>query len=312
MKIIAVVVNKNWEVEPVLNALTSSELVDSRLMFPEMLNSPKDGKNKMNTARAQFTFKDSNGNVTLCVSIWCIQDLMYYQIKPDSKTQSSSSSEEKYRVLPPILLAENPDLVIAVGTAGYPSETSYNGSVVIGANFFIHNGNPDNPKSRGELNKHPDIGKVLLSNINDSVFDLIDKTFKLLTEPKFIKTVRNPAANAVCIASKAYASLGSINVTDYSQYSWVDHEAVKHYEKSGSKLPLSSIETTHGVIKLSTDKPILFVSAIADRLGHFDDEVNPTQNYIASFNAGIVLGQLFCSLNDFVLRGNNFEKPKTP
>ena len=97
-------------------------------------------------------------------------------------------------------------------------------------------------------------------------------------------------------------------MTDYTEYNWVDHEAIAQYRGIEKRLPINSIETTHGVIKLSTDKPIIFVSAITDKLGNFDAEVTATQNYVASFNAGIVIGQLILSLNDFIIKGNDFAK----
>jgi hypothetical protein len=304
MKTISIIVNKNWETEPFLNSLINSELRPIKLPFPEMLNSPKDGNNKMNIPRAIIKLSDDNVQ-TLEIRIWCIQDLMYFNIPAAPATQSSSSSQEKFRVLNPIISADNPDLIIAVGTAGYPSQTSFNGSVVIGGNFFIHNGHPGNPKS--DL-QHNDIGKFLASNVNAKIFDLINKEFKNQVESKFINTPRNPAKPTVCAASKVYTAISSINVTDYSEYNWVDHEAVEHFKMVENKMPYNSLETTHGIIKLSSDKPIIFISAITDRLGYFDSEVNSTQNYVPSFNAGIVVGQLLISLNEFCKGGNEFKK----
>ncbi|MBC7863210.1 MAG: hypothetical protein IAF38_09560 [Bacteroidia bacterium] len=302
MKKIAIIVNKNWETEPVLDSMTNSTFRPVQLPFPQTLNSPKDGNNKMNVPRAVYNLM-TGAVPTLQVSVWCIQDLMYFNIPPDPTKQSSSSSEEKYRVLPPVLAAENPDLVIAVGTAGSPTDISLNGSVVIGANFFIHDGNTNNPLSKL---KSKDFGKVLPSNVNSNLFNLISNDFKNAVESKFIKTPRNPAEHAVCIASKVYTALSSVNVTDYTEYNWVDPEAIAHFRQVEKKLPFNSLETTHGVIKLSTTKPIIFVSAITDQLEHFDVEVNPTQNYVPAFNAGIVLGQLVVALNGFAQQGNGF------
>lgn len=307
MKTIAVVVNKNWETEPVLNALTNGDFRPDNLPFPETLNSPKDKDNKMKIPRAIFRFpKRKMGEVvdnTLLVKVWCIQDLM-------SPEESSSSSEEKFKVLPGILKEENPDLVIAVGTAGYPLENvSLNGSVVVGANFFIHNGHPGNSHSNLDV---PEIGKLLASNINSDLFDPpkspFTKNFKSVVESKFLPTPRNPAAKAVCMASKVFTAISSVNVTDYSEYNWVDHEAIAHFKQVENRLPANSLETTHGVIKISTDKPVIFVSAITDRLGSFDFEVTSSQNYAASFNAGLVLGELLCSLNHLVVKGFDFKK----
>ena len=230
----------------------------------------------------------------LRIKVWCIQDL----IPPES----SSSSEEKHGALVPVIKADNPELIIAVGTAGYPSATSFNGSVIIGANFFIHDGHPGNQWSNL---KHPDIGKLQISNVNSELFGLVNREFRNSVEPKLISPPREPAEPPVCLASKAYTAISTINVTDYTEYNWVDDEAVTHFRKE-SKLPVSSLETTHGVIKLCSDRSIIFISAITDRIGYFDSEVNPTQNYVASFNAGIVLGQLLISLNEFYLTGKSF------
>src|SRR5690606_14889805 len=120
---------------------------------------------------------------------------------------------------------------------------------------------------------------------------------------------RNPSELAVCIASKVYTAISSINVTDYAEYNWIDHEAVEHFKSVEKRLPFNSLETTHGVIKLSSkDKPIIFISAITDRLGYFDNEVNASQNYVSSFNSGIVAGQLLVSLNDFIITGGELKK----
>ena len=47
MKKILVIINKNWETEPVLNALTNPKLRPAALSFPEVINTPCDGDNRM-------------------------------------------------------------------------------------------------------------------------------------------------------------------------------------------------------------------------------------------------------------------------
>ena len=42
MKKILVIINKNWETEPVLNALTNPKLRPAALPFPEVINTPCD------------------------------------------------------------------------------------------------------------------------------------------------------------------------------------------------------------------------------------------------------------------------------
>lgn len=303
MKIV-VLVNKNWETEGVMSSLVSAGLSPKELPFPDEMYFPNHNE-KTQKPRAVFFFQEK-GEMTLEVKIFCIQDLMYYQIPEDPSTQSSSSSEEKYRVLPELLKKEDPDFVISISTAGYPGNISRNGSVVIGANFFIHDGHaqePFNPKSNL---KHSDIGKLLKSNVNPRFFDLISNEFRNYVEPKFIATPRNPGKYPCCIASEVFTALSNINVTEYEEYNWVDEEGTEHYHQAIEKYPCRSAETTHGVVKLCTDKPVIFMSPVTDQFGCFDFEVTPSQNFTASFNAGIVLGKLLCDINSFVKKGNKF------
>ena len=58
------------------------------------------------------------------IEVWCIQELM-------SPNKSGSSTEEKARVLPPILADPDIVLVIAFGTAASPTTEVLNGSVLI-------------------------------------------------------------------------------------------------------------------------------------------------------------------------------------
>jgi len=285
---VAIIINKNWEAEPMLAGMCSNEFRPASLSFPEELISLQDRKYTSNKPRAVFRFKDAAGNIFLEAKVWCLQDLM-------DKSKSNSSSEEKYRVLPPVLKAENPDMVVAAGTAGYVSESSYAGSVVAGARFFVHNGHPGNTQTDM---KHPDFEKLLALNINKMVLGIFNPVFKQKTEFKFLKVPVNPAVRPALLASQFYTAVGSVNVTDYGEYSWVDREAIDGFRMVEKKLPVGSLETTHGVIRLSSDRPCMFISAITDREGHFDMEVTPGQNYIASFNAGIVLGQFINDLSE--------------
>jgi hypothetical protein len=52
------------------------------------------------------------------------------------------------------------------------------------------------------------------------------------------------------------------------------------------------------------------VSAITDQEGNFDMEVTAGQNYVASFNAGIVIGQLLADLNELLIKTPAFDFSK--
>lgn len=314
MKKVSIVVNKNWEVEPVLASMCSYEFRPSGLPFPEVLQSNKDKGYRVDnidmptfnekSARAVFRFYEktlnaNNPEVTMEVMVWCIQDFM----KPN---ENPSSSEEKNRFLPALLSAADANLVIAVGTAGYLADVSYAGCVVVGGRFFVHDGHPsedENPASRMRSEK---FDKILPVTFNEEIFGLIDGDFKRKVESRFLKVPINPCVRTACLASKFYTAVGTVNVTDYSEYAWKDHETIDALRRIDKNLPIGSMETTHGIIRINSGAPTIFVSAITDREGHFDLEVTPGQNYVASFNAGIVLSHLIVSLHQFTLQGKKF------
>jgi hypothetical protein len=250
MRKISVIANKNWEAEPMLAALCSGEFRPAGLPFPEFLKSNQDGKylitvpdpvNDPRNARAIIKFKDLNDPsiVTTEIKVWCVQDFM-------SKAPgiSSSSSEEKYKVLPPLIAAENSELVIAMGTAGYNGGQSYAGCIIVGSRFFVHDGNPDNPLSHMVSDQFE---KMLPANANPSLFqNIFNPKFKLKVEPKMLKPPVNPAAHITCLGSPYYTAIGSVNVTDYGQYAWVDAEALQKFRDVELSLPVGSMKLRMG------------------------------------------------------------------
>jgi len=107
MKKILVIINKNWETEPVLNALTNPKLRPAALPFPEVINTPCDGDNRMSQPRAVFSLP-REGEEPLQVVVRCIEDLMATGV-------NTSSSLEKYKVLPQAIAADAADLLVAYG-----------------------------------------------------------------------------------------------------------------------------------------------------------------------------------------------------
>ena len=60
------------------------------------------------------------------------------------------------------------------------------------------------------------------------------------------------------------------------------------------------LETTHGLIRSMSKAPFLFISAIVNRVGHFDDQVAPrdyVQNTAGAHNAGVVIAWLLPQLD---------------
>lgn len=318
MKRILVIVNKNWETEPVLNALTHPKLRPEELLFPEIVNTPRDADNRMSQPRALFSLGGA-GKERLEIMVRCIEDLMATGV-------NTSSSLEKYQVLPPVIAEDAADLIISVSTANYPYTEpgdvpvapdwleSHNGSVVLGGNFFIHDGASPDADPDTKL-KHPAVGTFIASNVNSELFQLAESVTVRLSpggKPKMIPPPHAPSPHLKCIGDAGYSAISSVNVTDYNAYDTIDSEALgEFYRKAPAHCTPNSIETTHGVVKICTrEEPILFLSPITDRLNHFNDDVTDAQNYVAAFNGGLVLGELLCLLNDFVQQGKTFESEK--
>lgn len=131
-------------------------------------------------------------------------------------------------------------------------------------------------------------------------------------ESKFIRSPRNAAVAPCLFWAANWLAVSSVNVPSYDDFNRADEETVVTARKvadaisipdpgDGPSAPASynigSIETTHGLIRLSTpdNAAFAFVSGITDRLGHFSMEVTPqkeAQNFAAALNAGVVVGYM--------------------
>jgi hypothetical protein len=287
-RIIEVLVNKSWETEPFLNAMTNPKLRAALLPFPSVINSPKDRDNRMPQPRAIY-YLDS-----VIVVVRCIEDLM-------ERGDNTSSSEAKLKVLPAWIADDRPDCIISVSTAESAdrasAESSQNGSVYIGGAFFLYDADPNNPESHLVI---PPDKTFFSNNMAPEAFALFGPAFEAKVTPRFIPAARYPAKQTRCLASPDYAAVGVINITDYAKYQNADKAARDAFDNGafgGAKAV--SIETTHGVVRLSSDAPTLFVSPITDRYQSFSDDVTDAQNYIAAFNAGIVVSEMLVELDAF-------------
>jgi hypothetical protein len=205
-------------------------------------------------------------------------------------------------VLPAWIREDDPALIVSVSTAesatGSSEAPSQNGSVLIGGSFFLYDADPNNPESH--LVIPPD--KVFIpNNAPQEVFDLLDESFSTAATKRFIPAPRSPAEQMSVSASPESAAIGVINVTDYKKYAKADGDAYSEFARTvpPGKARAASIETTHGVVRLSSEKPILFVSPITDRYLHFKEDVDDSgvQSYIASFNAGITVSDMLVKID---------------
>ena len=304
-KRVIVIVNKWWECDPLMSVLVNDNARPwPDLKWPQPLNHPRQRpdqqklppENQSPVPRAVFNLAN------IKVEVWCLSDLLEHL--PD-KPQFQSSSERKIAQLPKIFVGQTPDLVIAVGTAGLPGQVSENGSVVVGTRIFMHNAHPngENPDSNWQVGP---FDQILPSKLDRTVFSPLTDIETSSTKPsvmdRFLVTPLNPAGRGILLAGYDYVALGSVNVTNYKEYAQTDKATLDAYLINGDPATGRSLETTHGLIRVQSDAPFIFVSGITDRVGHFDDEVGPrpyAQNTVAAHNAGIVVAWMIPRINTF-------------
>jgi hypothetical protein len=271
-----VVANKSWEADPLVAVLSSKRSRPESVTF-----TPSTGKPGLRGIAL------GPGGA---VEIWCLQELM------DPKV-SSSSTEEKARVLPALVGAAEVAMVVAFGTAATPGPDSLNGCVVIGTRAFVHD-----PKSPSSTSHWPPTApdRLQTSPAAEERFGaLTGPDFRLPVEARLLAPPLNPAPARVVLAAANYVALSDVNITDYADYAWADEETVDAFVASRSRSPIGSLETTHGVIRSYTTVPFMFVSGITDRIGAFNAEVSPreyAQNFAAAHNAGVAVAYLIPTL----------------
>ncbi|RBL88998.1 hypothetical protein [Chitinophaga flava] len=301
IKRILLIGNKSWEVEPILNALLNVRMRPSGLPDPTHLNYPWTFLPGSPQPRAIW---DCFPQVT--IELWCIQDIMDTQWNP-------SSSQGKHACLPKALYyrQEKPDLVVALGTAALGLDGgNNNGCVVMGSNIFIHNFHPNGENIQSQWDDPKDFEKVLHSAVSPDFFQLMDNTTVKAIESRLLKPYLHPSDNIGVMSDKDYIGVSVVNITNYADYKTSDQEGLKALAATGNTLPVGSVETTHGVIRLLCDAPFVFMSGITDREGYFDEDVNgqdangnvktEAQNFTAAFNIGVCLGHMIPKMASFV------------
>lgn len=303
---IVVLANKWWECEAMLAALLNANAfppplsdgsISSPWCDPATLSSPRsqvtDAYNA--TPRAIFSYKQ-NAMAIFSVEVWSVSDLL-------EKTDPSSSSSAKVRHMTKLFKAGTalPDLVIAVGTAGTATEVpNRSGGVAIGGQVFLHNAHiPNTPDANPKSNWSDPRQEMLIPPSMDPHFfsevAAFDSASALL---HFLPLRRNTSVSPIITVGLMDVALGTLNVTDYNEYKFKDPETIAAYLAKGYNATPVSLETTHGLIRLTSDPaPFLFITGLTDTFLHFDDQVGipalaDAQNFAAAYNAGITVRYL--------------------
>jgi len=242
--------------------------------------------------------------------IYCIQNLF-------KEGENSSNSEIKYGYLRSLFKRnafrlDEVDAVLSVSTSettpySQGKNESCNGCVFVGRRFFISDQQENDPTTLSHL----DIGTCASGHteyyieapIMDRIYDRLN-----FTEMAMRPAYRNSASELKCYANSNFASVGVVNVIDYSCYSKADEDAYAAFrERSYARYDMPvGIETTHGVVvkalhsviddmDLKKEIPVTFISPIVDRYLKFDEDVDGKygkQNYICSYNGGVATGHI--------------------
>ena len=95
------------------------------------------------------------------------------------------------------------------------------------------------------------------------------------------------------MVGNGFISIGHVNTINYDDYAWSPLRAVESFNDNASESgEIGSIESTHGLIRLISELPFLYVSGIAATVGLFNVQVAPrvyTQNTVAAHNAAIAV-----------------------
>jgi hypothetical protein len=304
MKRILLIANKIFEVEPILNALLNATMNPAVLQSPPAINLPYLCDAGKYCPRAIWTNFPGQQ-----FELWCIQDIM-----PASSNYSSSSI--KAAAMPNILAYATGDIgmVVALGTAASGSiQENNNGSVVMGSNVFIHNYHPPggpnpNPESNWSDPAHTDC--LLTSTVTQAFFDSVDTVAKKAIASNLLKPFLYPAETIQLMADLNYLALSTVNVTDYHDFPLSDPAGRAATTQFAPGIPVISVESTHGLIRLLTNSPFIFLSGIVNRFTMIGIDVNGTDNqgngktmgidYSGAFNIGVALITLMTKISAYV------------
>ncbi len=292
-KRVMLVANKWWEADPLCWVLFHDkarpgvffDYVVNNYPAKRALNQPIEKKPRDPVAIPRFTFTCLDATV----EVWCLEELM-------NPMENPSSATEKARVLPAAIAAgPTPDLVIAFGTAGSRQGLQINGCVVVGRRVYIHDAYKAAADRRG-MWRPPKEDTVIESDLPVSGIQAFSLDSRHSAEARFFQPPVAPADHLHVLAGNGFISVGHVNCMNYDDYAWSPIRAVDSFNDNASGVgELGSVESTHGLIRLVSAAPFLYVSGIAATVGLFNYHVTPrvyAQNTVAAHNAAIALAWL--------------------
>jgi hypothetical protein len=222
---------------------------------------------------------DSTPSATM--EIWCIDDIGY---TGGSGGKVTAMKQIESYTTP----SSQPDAVVAFGTAAYSrSLLSFDGCAAIGGTIFLHDSSNGAP---GSWSWPGNMDKLIPSQTPASFFSNVstDQATQTAISSEMIAPQNHPAGVLQLIIAADAVGISSVN--ESPPYCAPDSASVALAQQKGAT-NITSVETTHGVIRSVWDKPFIYVTAITNRLCHFPDEASGiyAQEFPSSHNAGVAL-----------------------
>jgi hypothetical protein len=215
------------------------------------------------------------------MEIWCIDDLAI--TGGDSGKKVIAMKQINDYTNP----ASAPDGVIAFGTAAYPGLLSNDGCATIGGTIFIHDASNG---AAGSWSWPGYMDALIPSKTPASFFSNVaaDQETLVAINSEMIAPQNRPSNVLQLIIAADAVGISSIN--EAPPYCGADIKSIVRAQQAGAT-NITSVETTHGVIRSIWDKPFIYVTAIPNRLCHFPDEASGiyAQEFPSSHNAGVAL-----------------------
>jgi hypothetical protein len=290
---IVVVANRNHEADGLMAALCNQMVHSPNLSAPYNVDWPRWSRVESNPPTPTrdpgvprclidvFTSPAATAPTAATMEIWCIDDLAI--TGGDSGKKVTAMKQITNYTNP----ASDPDGVIAFGTAGYPGLPSNDGCATIGGTIFIHdasNGAPGGWTWPGYMDT------LIPSKTAASFFSNVsaDQETLLAINSEMIVPLNRPASVLQLIIAADAVAISSVN--EAPPYCDVDTNSIVKAQQAGAT-KITSVETTHGVIRSMWDKPFIYVTAIPNRVCHFPDEAQNVyaQEFPSSHNAGVAL-----------------------
>jgi hypothetical protein len=228
-----------------------------------------------------FASASATAPIIATMEIWCIDDLAV--TSGDSGKKVAAMKQITNYTNP----ASDPDGVIAFGTAAYPGLVSNDGCAAIGGTIFIHDASNGAPGS-WSWPGHMDM--LIPSKTPASFFSSVsaDQATLVAINSEMIAPQNHPASVLQLIIAADAVGISSVN--EPPPYCEADSNSIAKAQQHGAT-NITSVETTHGVIRSMWDKPFIYVTAIPNRVCHFSDEAQNVyaQEFPSSHNASVAL-----------------------